>query len=158
MTLLKLTAEDFDNGKYRGSLDEFDVSVEIAGGLGTVFFDSLAVAGSIVAGPGTGIKAGAGIQAGAGIKAGLGIEAGHGIEAGEGIRAGRGIEAGWSIRAGHGIEADDGIEAGHGIEAGWSIVCKGVLKCRGLRLAVHDSGGGSYSVSESRADTKGEDR
>ena len=78
MNVLKITAEMVKDGAYVGDVDvsEYDGSIEIDAGLGTVRF-----AGRISAKYNIIAKAGSGIKAGEGIKAGWGIEAGFSISA-----------------------------------------------------------------------------
>ena len=99
MNTIKITAKDLDSNNYYkedgiGHIGpDFEGNVEIAENLGTVRFrKGVYVTGYILAGAGSGIKAGSGITAGNGITAGWGITAGDGIEAGWGITAGNGIE------------------------------------------------------------------
>ena len=127
MKTLKITKKDiketeFYYKEYIGEdVSNFNGNIEIEKNLGYIKFISIKANGSIIAGNGSGIKAG------------WGIEAKQGIEAGWGIEAGQGIKAGWGIEAGQGIEAGSGIEAGQGIKAGLSITCKQSLKA-GYRI------------------------
>ncbi len=94
-TTLTVTPADLIDGFYREHNMISNGDIQIEPHLGQVLVrGSIRAVGSIVAGSGTGIKAGSGIGAGGGIKAGCGINAGEGIKADWGIAAGKGIDVG----------------------------------------------------------------
>ena len=76
MEILRLTAQDFKDGKYSKGELEFEGHIEISSDLGWLTFTRLKASGYIFAGRGTSIKAGTSIEAKSTINVSLRIFAG----------------------------------------------------------------------------------
>lgn len=139
MITLKLTKEDFNEDKeYIGKedLSNFYGNLEIAAGLGALYFKSIKTTGYIHSKAGSSIAAWLGIESGLDIVIGLGIRAGWSVKAVLDIRTGwsvearSDIEAGGRIKAGLGIEAGGSIDSGDSISAGWGVNAGKHITCK----------------------------